>query len=531
MISLGMLLDWVRSLSDKVVSRRFYPEAIEWVDSLPSSADEWPAVVVSGTVVVCDAVAESAALDESVSVIVIGHLDSDELEAESRNNTLFANSHYSKQVFASLLQRRILDIRAWEHELDRISAERGSYQEMIDASRDILGNLITVTDSTYRLIAHTTGMSTDDPVTNELIEKGFHGEHALARFREEGAFSKWTKQRKTHYSECGISQYPSMNHVFTLNNAYFIQMVMTCTNVPYSQGLLNTFDILVSHIKAHIRRCQASESKTYAKGAELLLNLIDGKPVPRKVIAQQAKGLGLSGKEESRLYAVREKFKESENLEYLAGAINSTLPGCFVLPKKDIIYIVVCSKGGDDVLRSEVEPALSSLVDFSCVDVAVSGAFPALSDLGMAARQVAIAYKYGKGRPALAHDRLDKADPFFRFETSLFDYLLFEERRNADFLKFCLRTSVLARIEADGQKNPSDVVIVRCYLKHECSPSLTAGALGVHRNTILNRIGSIAKRGPVDFDDPKARLNLIALFHLSDFLGADGGATGCGGAN
>ena len=399
---------------------------------------------------------------------------------------------------------------------------------MIDVSRDVLGNLITVTDSAYRLIAHTTGASTDDPVTNELIEKGFHGERALARFREEGAFSKWAKQRKTHYSECGISQYPSMNHVFTLNNAYFIQMVMTCTNVPYSQGLLNTFDILVSHIKAHIRRCQTSELKTYAKGTELLLDLIDGKSIPRKIVAQQAKGLGLTGKETSRLYAVRGKLKESENLEYLAGAINSALPGCFVLPKKDIVYIVACSEGDDGALRGEVESVLSSLVDFSCVDAAVSGTFSALSDLGMVAKQVAIAYKYGKGRPYLAQDRLDRPDPFFRFESSLFDYLLFEERRSIDFLKFCLRTSVLARIEAGGQRSPSDAVIVRCYLKHECSPSLTAEALGIHRNTVLNRIGSIAKRGSIDFDDPKVRLNLIALFHLSDFLGAGGSALHCG---
>ena len=65
--------------------------------------------------------------------------------------------------------------------LDRISAERGSYQEMLDISRDVLGNLITISDSTYRLLAYTPDMPTDDPITNELIEKGFHGERAVTR--------------------------------------------------------------------------------------------------------------------------------------------------------------------------------------------------------------------------------------------------------------------------------------------------------------------------------------------------------------
>lgn len=522
MISLGIILDWIRPLSSKVVSHRFYPEAIKWIDASPSCADEWPIVLTPGVIIVCNGADEATALNESIPVIILGHLDSDDPGTELRNNTLFVDSPYSKQAFASLLQRRILDIREWEHELDRISAERGSYQEMLDASRDILGNLITMTDSAYRLIAYTSDMPTDDPVTNELIEQGFHGERALARFRETRAFAKWTKQRKTHYSEHGITPYPSMNYVFALNNTYFIQMVMTCTNVPYSQGLLNTFDILVSHIKAHIRRCQTSESKTYAKGTELLLDLIEGKQVSRKIIAQQMKGLGLTGKETGRLYAIREKIKDSENLEYLAGIIRSTLSGCYVLSKKDIIYIVVCSEKCDDVLRNKVESALSSLVNFSYVDVAVSGAFPALSNLNMASRQIDIAYKYGKGRPYLARDRMDRPDSFFRFENSLFDYLLFEEHRDIDLLKFCLRTSVLAHIETSDQKSPSDATVVRCYLKHECSLSLTAEALGVHRNTILNRIGSIAKRVPIDFADPKERLNLITLFHLSDFLEENG---------
>ncbi len=140
----------------------------------------------------------------------------------------------------------------------------------------------------------------------------------------------------------------------------------------------------------------------------------------------------------------------------------------------------------------------------------------------MASRQIDIAYKYGKGRPYLAQDRMDRLDSFFRFESSLFDYLLFEEHRDIDLLKFCLRTSVFAHIETSDQKSPSDATVVRCYLKHECSLSSTAEALGVDRNTISNRIGSIAKRGPIDFADPKERLNLITLFHLSDFLEANG---------
>ena len=95
MISLGIILDWIRPLSSKVVSRRFYPEAIEWIDASPSCADEWPIVLTPGVIVVCNGADEATALNESIPVIILGHLDSDDPGTELRNNTLFVDSPYS----------------------------------------------------------------------------------------------------------------------------------------------------------------------------------------------------------------------------------------------------------------------------------------------------------------------------------------------------------------------------------------------------------------------------------------------------
>lgn len=521
MITAGMILDWCREISHAMSSKRFKPRTVRWLTLLPADPHEWNDILEPNIVMCSDDVRLIHQLDPSVTALLVCN-DEAAFAAFSENiereNVLIVHSSLSAPTLAAKLQKHIRTISTWEHDLDRISANRGSYQLMLDLSSDILGNLVTMTDSAYRLIAHTSDKQTDDPITLELIRNGFHGERAVANFRKNGAYSEWTSQKKTRYTPNGYTKYPIMNYVFSVNGAYFIQMVMTCNTVPYSQGLLDTFNILVAHIKAHIRRCQILESTSYSKGTQFLSDLISGKRVPSRVITQQMHSLGMSGKEITRLYAIQEADDTAENLEYVAHQISAKIPSCFTIAQGNYVYLIACARDNQDGTWHAVEQTLLNSLDLAYVNIAVSGAFAKLQDIHWGVKQTEIAFRYGKQRPYLAHDRLDRDDPFFRFDNSLFDYLLFSDKRDIGFLRFCMDASVLARIDRDRQKHPSDTEVLRSYLKHECSVSATAEALGVHRNTVLNRINTLSETEGIDFDDPKARINLTTLFHLSDLL-------------
>ena len=521
MITAGMLLDWIKPLSDATINQRFQPKTIRWAALLPSRESEWDEVLEPNAIAVSDDADHVQKLDPAVAALLVCADAATFIalsESIARDNLLIVQTGFSVEALTAKLQRRIRIIDTWEHDLDRISANRGSYQLMLDLSEAIFGNLITMTDSAYRLIAYTTNMQTDDSITLELIQNGFHGERAIAIFRKNGMYSEWSKQTKTRYTAKGFAKYPIMNYVFTVNGAYFIQMVMTCNAVPYSQGLLDTFNILVAHIKAHIRRCQVAENSLYSKGTQFLSDLIVGKRVPARVITQQMHSLGMSGKEITRLYAIQNAGENTENLEYVAHQISAKIPSCFTITQDSYVYLIACARDMRDGTWHAIEQTLVNSLDLAYVNIAVSGTFAKLQDIHWGVQQTDIAFRYGKQRPYLAHDRLDRDDPFFRFENSLFDYLLFGDDRDINFLRFCLEASVLARIDHERQKHPSDTEVLRSYLKHECSVSETAEALGVHRNTVLNRINALSENEGIDFDDPKVRINLTTLFHLSDLL-------------
>lgn len=517
MITSAMLIDWIRALSEDIRFQTFSPGSITWVDSPSAFIDE--RYHEEGTVLVFGSEYEAARLDEGVPAIVICESFSDDPSLNRRGNTLVVKTHSPTRFVITSLQRKIRDIDRWEHDLDIISAERGSYQEMLTTSRDILGNLITISDSTYHLIACTPDAPIDDPLTNELIRNGFHGEHAMARFREANSFAKWTSQRKTQYSESGVTKYPTMNHVFTLDGSYFIQMVMTCSNVRFSQGLLDTFDILVSHIKTHIRRCRIPVSEAYAKGTGLLSDLIAGNAIPRNIVAHQAQDLGLSDKEGILLYAIKLKTVNMENLEYIARQINTALPNDYVVMRDRTCYVIAAVRDSAFETASEVESALSLLIDFSDAAIAVSGLLPEIKNLREGARQTSIALKYSSKSHPFPYDNLDWNDPFARFEYYLFDYLLFESEKDRSLLEFCLDTSILTRLKRNSSsKRYPDDVILRCYLRHERSASRTAKALGIHRNTVQSRVEDIIEREHLNLDSPNTRIGIIALFRLTDYL-------------
>ena len=144
MITVTMLMDWVRSLSDTINNQGFFPDFIKWIFAAPAQPEEREAVLEPGTILICESTLETAGIETDIPVMVVSKDRPLPASADIRTNALYVQTSLSKLAFAAQLQKKIHSIQNWEHDLDRISAERGTYQDMLNISRDILGNLITI---------------------------------------------------------------------------------------------------------------------------------------------------------------------------------------------------------------------------------------------------------------------------------------------------------------------------------------------------------------------------------------------------
>lgn len=85
-------------------------------------------------------------------------------------------------------------------------------------------------------------------------------------------------------------------------------------------------------------------------------------------------------------------------------------------------------------------------------------------------------------------------------------------------------SSLLAPVvdsDADGQL----LATLETYLDSESSATLTATALGVHRNTVINRVDRLRTLLTVDLDDPEERLAVQLACRVAKLKSFDGERT------
>lgn len=506
MIPLPILLDRVGELSTTIAYQRLTVAAISWVD-LDDGTLPPPGRQVARAVVRAASEADDAAADARSLTFLL--LDDPDAAALSRlgKNVVAVETGLSPLAFAQQLQACALELMEWERTLDRIALADGTLQDFLTASEAVIGNFINISDSSFRLIAYTKGIVLDDPAVAAYIERGYHDEATVARFRATHAMERWKRQRKSQYHEAPEGKkHPFINYVFRVNSSYYMQMVMTCHRTPFTPGLSAKFDILAQHIQQHIRRIDTLQDRTFEKSAAFLLDMLRGESVEPRHLRQQARQLRISVDAPLRLYELSPLDAADATVMWSARRIAERLPECPVLPHEERIFVVT-PREPDNPWRDDarVEAVLAPLAASDGYVLAASGIVEGLARLPLAldqavsARLMATAAPLAEGRPALRH-----------FELGFLAYALSRRRPSTSALDEAARQSILGFLQQDGVRGAEDADFLMVYYEHHCKAAETARALGVHRNTVANRLHALEERFGADLARPELEQSLRA---------------------
>ena len=70
------------------------------------------------------------------------------------------------------------------------------------------------------------------------------------------------------------------------------------------------------------------------------------------------------------------------------------------------------------------------------------------------------------------------------------------------------------------EDNGTDLLrFMRVYLENERSITYTARDLGIHKNTVVNRVSKVEEESKIDFGNPQTRLRILLGYALMDRLG------------
>lgn len=266
-----------------------------------------------------------------------------------------------------------------------------------------------------------------------------------------------------------------------------------------------------------MKKLKSTQITSYA----LFDSLVNGRYVGNRQLEDYAQRLGVPLDAEYRLYG----FFPKENVQLsfisdLSLALRKVNKGKnIVVMYEDRLYLLLYSKGFDDSLSNKVvENQLTPFVPEGCGFFAVSQVYDGVTNLKYAFQQVDLV-----SRQTL---QIDLATWFtmsdgesrricYTFEEALRYLLVDSALMSPELRDFSFSHTILDKIiKEDAQNGCDDARMLALYIHHERKATVVAEKLHVHRNTVLYRVGKIADRFGLDFNESWTRERVLFDFAI-----------------
>lgn len=420
------------------------------------------------------------------------------------------------------VQRVFTRIGGWRAAMQRSVIQNKGVQELLDLSEPVIKNHIAVMDSTFKLLAYTKNVTTDDPMANELIRLGYHPEKAVEHFRLTHRLEQFQKADGIVVSDDHLtSKYVTVKKVFRRHETYSHIVVMLCCGRDYSEGLRDLFGMLLENIQVYVERDYTAGDE-FGPVKALVCDLLDGKIQDPDEARVRASYAGLPYEAAYDLFLLRFLDEENIAVSRLIRDLSAAMPLSRAVSCRQGILVLNRYEKAGSAEREERLGRLGDAVGGLSVYVGVSNDFHCLWELPAAYEQAGAALRLGeriKGRtgsaPAAGGVR------HYRYEDYCLHHLIAGGlMRSPEVFQnsFLFRA---ARLLADyDRKNGTEYRrLLRAYLQSAQRATETGAALHMHRNTVLYHIARIEDLLGVTLEDPEVRLKLALGFKALELEG------------
>ncbi len=420
--------------------------------------------------------------------------------------------------------RYILSIETWVQNMKQILVEGGSYQQLLNCCDGIFNDLITMNDSSFRILCHNNIIPQDDETTKKFIEQGYHDESVVALFKETGALQRWRTQTGiVHVEGTHIINSESLSYVFRRRGNYFVHIVLQCVNSKVSPGLIDTFQLLVDHMEILVKKDWSNHQEFDMNYLEPLTDLLDGKRTVDKEVKRVLQQWKIDPNDT--FYLVSFRFDEKQTggkhaLGYYSWRILQEIPGSLVLPYKgDVIVVHPLKNNAPSIQRLKIRSAgvATNLDGKACS----SDVFNTISEISFAYKQTQEALSI----ESYTLKRIQKCAPqnpqvsILSFGDCFTDYIHLKGITEQGFVTHYVRESIVSRMKRSDLTNRTEYYdAVLAYLTSNRNANEAAKRLYIHRNTLMYRVEKAQKEFGFDLSSYLTCDYILTLFHLYDLI-------------
>lgn len=403
----------------------------------------------------------------------------------------------------------------WQLDMQNAYIKNKPMQELLILSGPIIGNFISISDSSLTLLTYTPNIPTDDPVSNALIENGHHTEDAIRRFKDRNRFELWENTEEFLFDlEQITSPYPVVSRIFKYGGTYFTHVVMVCNNRAISPGLLDLFRILIENLAVYIDKDWQQKQEGSVVYDPLITNILDNTELPINAFIDKIEQLGMPIEANYCMLKLLPMNNPGKPAGIIAQIVQVLLPDAKVVIYHHSLLILIHESGADIAEKVSLcqERLLSTMEDngFCC---GISPGFSNLKDIREAFSCATLALNYGRRllncQPVSVY-----GGPFFKYE-DYYLFMLLAEKDNLGILTSGEPYQWLMSLrQYDEERNMDNYGLLYQYLVNERHAGNTANLLFMSRNNLVYRISRIKELLNIDLDDYLVRIKLLATYEM-----------------
>ncbi|MEU8174163.1 helix-turn-helix domain-containing protein [Microbispora hainanensis] len=378
---------------------------------------------------------------------------------------------------------------------------------LADSLADAVGGAVTIEDPLSRVLAYSRSQQAGDPARLETILVRQVPERLREVFRERGVFARLTATDEPIFVE------PDPSHGMTGRMAVAVRagrellgsVWVTCGS-PLTGARHTALANGARTVALHLLRSRASADLERQVESDLVVRLLEGTADAATVVSR----LGLPTRE-MRVVAVRTHTTEEPHAMLLLAFEKATTGFGWSRPGRSALL-------GDTLYT--VLPDAGAAAAREWVAALAAGLPPRVrvaAGIGAAAQAAELPASRREAEECLAlHERdASRAEPP-AYDESWDDILLQRLRAAARAGRVPARGPVSALRRHDALHDTHYVATLRAWLEAQGDLVAAAERLGVHANTVRNRLRRMSEVTPLHLDDPRKRLAMVITLAAED---------------
>lgn len=501
-----------------------------WVAMLPESPEEMEPDILY-VCLLSEAMKRNSEIPGQNYLCIRDRYTDDDDEANIMQGFIVINENKDVAWLYNVIQKRFLQISDWVSKMQNALIDNCDYQRLVDLCEPILNNFVSVFDSSYTLLAYTKNIECHDPINIALVQKGYHTDEILQKFRDRRRFQVYEQEQGVVVSAPGvIAQYEIITKWCRYGGELLLQVVVECSQTPLSLAAVDLFEIFMEYIQiCFLRQQRANPSQIYNS---LLGEMLYGDLDNPFIIGERAKtaDVPFSGWFD----AYRIVFEDNSTIlvgRFVQELMTYLPKSKIVAHKYEVIVLNIYNSSNIKKLSAANLSKLVPLLEKHRAMCGVSELFSSLPELKNAYVQATRAQTIGS--------QLRRLGNFWDFDREVFEataierdgnifyyndvyiYLALHFAQSGTFDAFgnTLYNNALRKLmEYDKENNTRLVQVLYAHLASERRATASGRLLHMHRNNVLYHISRIEEITGIDLDDYWARLKLTLAFHFFELI-------------